>query len=92
MFSPASSGRVQHFTSASRALLAWIVHIPGNPALRASSRSRHSSARTSPTITRDGRIRSDSFTRSRSRTSPVPSSPCCLVWSATQSGWVKRSS
>ena len=35
MFSPASSGSVHIFTSASRALLAWIVHIPGRPALSA---------------------------------------------------------
>ena len=91
MLSPASNGSVQHFTSASRALLAWIVHIPGSPALRASSRSRHSSARTSPTIIRDGRMRRLSFTRSRSRTSPVPSSPCSRVCRATQSGWVNLS-
>ena len=31
MFSPASSGSVHIFTSASRALLAWIVHMPGQP-------------------------------------------------------------
>ena len=92
MFSPASSGSVHIFTSASRALLAWIVHMPGSPALRASSRSRHSSARTSPTMIRLGRIRRLSLTRSRSRISPVPSSPDCRVCSGTQSGWGKRSS
>lgn len=80
------------FTSASRALLAWMVHIPGSPALRASSRSRHSSARTSPTMIRLGRIRRLSLTRSRSRISPVPSSPHWRVCSGTQSGWTKRSS
>ncbi len=67
MFSPASSGSVHSLTSASRALLAWIVARPGSPALRASSRSRHSADRTSPTIIRVGRIRSASRTRSRKR-------------------------
>ncbi len=75
------------FTNASRALLAWIVHMPGNPALSASRRSRHSSARTSPTITRLGRMRRLSLTRSRSRISPVPSNPACRVCIGTQSGW-----
>ena len=32
-FSPASSGRVHIFVTASRAELAWIVHMPGSPAL-----------------------------------------------------------
>ena len=73
-------------TSASRALFAWIVHMPGRPALSASRRSMHSSARTSPTITRLGRIRRLSLTRSRRVISPVPSSPDCLVCNATQSG------
>ena len=50
MFSPARSGNVQALVKASRALLACSVHMPGSPELRASSRSRHSSARTSPTI------------------------------------------
>ena len=68
------------------------VHMPGSPALRASSRSRHSSARTSPTMIRLGRIRRLSLTRSRSRISPVPSSPDCRVCSGTQSGCGKRSS
>jgi hypothetical protein len=54
--------------------------------------SRLSSARTSPTMIRLGRIRSDSLTRSRSRISPVPSRPVCRVWRATQSGCGKRSS
>ena len=45
----------------------------------------------SPTITRDGRIRRLSLTRSRNLISPVPSSPCCRVCMATQSGWLKRS-
>ena len=92
MFSPASSGSVHIFTSASRALLACSVHMPGSPALSASSRSRHSSARTSPTMIRLGRIRSASLTRSRSRISPVPSRPDCRVCSGTQSGCGKRSS
>ena len=52
MFSPASSGSVHILTSASRALLACSGAMPGRPALSASSRSRHSSARTSPTIIR----------------------------------------
>ena len=90
MFSPASSGRVHALVSASRALLAWIVQRPGSPLLSASSRSSASSARTSPTMIRLGRIRSDSLIRSRSRISPVPSSPSCRVWSATQSGCGKR--
>ena len=89
---PASSGSVHIFTSASRALLAWIVHMPGSPALSASSRSRHSSARTSPTMIRVGRIRRLSLTRSRSAISPVPSRPGCRVCIATQSGWGNRSS
>ena len=42
-FSPASSGRVHILVTASRALLAWTVHIPGTPLLRAMSRSRLSS-------------------------------------------------
>ena len=92
MFSPARSGSVHIFTSASRAELAWREAIPGSPAFNASSRSRHSSARTSPTMMREGRIRRLSLTRSRSRISPVPSSPCCRVCRATQSGWPKRSS
>ena len=92
MFSPASSGSVHILTRASRAELACSEAIPGSPAFRASSRSRHSAARTSPTITRDGRIRRLSLTRSRSAISPVPSSPRCRVCIATQSGWEKRSS
>ena len=72
--------------------LAWIVHMPGSPALSASSRSMHSSARTSPTSSRLGRIRRLSFTRSRSVISPVPSSPDCRVCIGTQSGCGKRSS
>ena len=92
MFSPASSGSVHVFTSASRALLACSVHMPGSPALSASSRSRHSSDRTSPTMIRLGRIRSASLTRSRSRISPVPSSPDCRVCIGTQSGCANRSS
>ncbi|CAN5546176.1 hypothetical protein BH18ACT8_BH18ACT8_08200 [soil metagenome] len=80
------------FTNASRAELACRLAIPGSPALSASSRSRHSSARTSPTMIRDGRIRNDCFTSSRSRISPVPSRPAGRVCSATQSGWENRSS
>ncbi len=72
-FSPASSGRVHILVTASRAELAWIVHIPGSPEFSAISRSRLSSCRTSPTTMRDGRIRSASFTRRRSLISPVPS-------------------
>ena len=92
MFSPASSGSVHILTSASRALFACNEAIPGRPAFRASNRSRHSSARTSPTTMRDGRIRKLSLTRSRSLTSPVPSRPRCRVCIATQSGCEKRSS
>ena len=76
-FSPANSGRVHILTRACRAELAWMLAMPGNPALSASNRSRHSAARTSPTMMRDGRIRSDSLTRWRSTISPVPSRPAC---------------
>ena len=86
MFSPASSGRVQSLTMASRAELAWIEHMPGRPLLRAMSRSRHSSWRTSPTTSRDGRIRSASLTSRRSAISPVPSRLACRVCIATTSG------
>jgi pilus assembly protein CpaF len=92
MFSPARSGSVQSLVSASRALFACRLAIPGSPEFRASRRSRDSSARTSPTITREGRMRRHCFTRSRSVISPEPSSPCCRVCIATQSGCVKRSS
>jgi hypothetical protein len=40
---PASKGSVHSFVIASRALFAWIEHIPGSPELRAIRRSRHSS-------------------------------------------------
>ena len=53
-FSPASSGRVHILVTASRALLAWIVHMPGRPLLSAMSRSRLSAWRTSPTMSRLG--------------------------------------
>lgn len=46
MFSPASSGSVHIFTSASRAELACSEHIPGTPLFSAIRRSRHSSWRT----------------------------------------------
>ena len=59
--------------TASRALLAWMVHMPGTPLFSAMSRSRLSSWRTSPTMMRDGRIRSASLTSRRSGISPVPS-------------------
>ncbi len=72
-FSPASSGRVHILVTASRAELAWIVHMPGSPELSAMSRSRLSAWRTSPTMIRDGRIRRASLTKRRSGTSPRPS-------------------
>ena len=72
-FSPASSGSVHIFTIASRAELAWMVHMPGTPELRAMSRSRDSAWRTSPTMIREGRMRSASLTSRRRGTSPVPS-------------------
>lgn len=56
------------------------------------SKSRHSSCRTSPTMTRLGRIRSDSLTSRRNRISPRPSRFGCLVCSATQSGSCSLSS
>jgi hypothetical protein len=49
-------------------------------------RSRHSSWRTSPTISRCGRIRSASLTNRRSGISPVPSRFACRVCMATTSG------
>jgi len=58
----------------------------GSPALRAIRRSKASSARTSPTSKRSGRIRSASITSLRSRTSPVPSSDGCRHCIGTQSG------
>jgi len=76
-FSPASSGRVHIFTIASRALLAWMLAMPGSPLLRARSRSRLSACRTSPTTMREGLIRNASLTRRRKGTSPVPSSEGC---------------
>ena len=66
--------------------------MPGSPALSASSRSMHSSDRTSPTISRLGRIRRLSLTSSRSVISPVPSSPAWRVCIGTQSGCGNRSS
>jgi hypothetical protein len=75
--SPASKGSVHILVTASRALLAWIVHIPGRPELSAISRSRLSAWRTSPTMIRDGRIRRASLTRRRSGISPVPSRLGC---------------
>ena len=39
-FSPASKGSVHILVTASRALLAWMVHIPGRPELSAIKRSR----------------------------------------------------
>lgn len=72
-FSPARSGRVHIFVTASRALFAWMVHMPGRPELRAMSRSRLSDCRTSPTMIRLGLIRRASLTRRRRGTSPVPS-------------------
>ena len=71
-FSPASSGSVHILVTASRAELAWMVHMPGRPEFSAMSRSRLSSWRTSPTMMRDGRIRSASLTSRRSLISPVP--------------------
>ena len=66
--------------------------MPGSPALSASSRSMHSSDRTSPTSSRLGRIRRLSLTSSRSVISPVPSSPAWRVCIGTQSGCGNRSS
>ena len=71
-FSPASNGRVHILEIASRAEFACKVHIPGRPLLSAISRSRLSAWRTSPTISRFGRIRSASFTSRRNGTSPCP--------------------
>ena len=85
-FSPASSGSVHILTSASRAELACRVHMPGSPLLSAINRSRHSSCRTSPTISRDGRIRSASFTRRRSGISPGALQVGCRVCMPTTSG------
>jgi hypothetical protein len=65
MFSPAGSSSRDIFTSASRAELACRLAMPGSPAFNTSSRSRHSSARTSPTTSRGGRIRRLSFTNAK---------------------------
>src|SRR3954447_11152162 len=92
MFSPASRGSVHIFTTASRALLACNVHMPGRPEFRAIRRSRHSSWRTSPTTIREGRIRSASLTSRRSGISPVPSRFAWRVCMATTSGSGTRSS
>ena len=92
ILSPASNGSVHIFSNASRALLACRDVMPGSPELSASRRSRHSSARTSPTMMREGRMRRLSLTRSRSLISPVPSRPFWRVCNATQSGWLKRNS
>ena len=77
-FSPASSGSVHILVIASLAVFAWIVHMPGTPALSATSMSSDSASRTSPMMMRLGRMRSASLTRRRSGISPVPSSEGCL--------------
>src|SRR3954451_8139422 len=86
MFSPASNGSVHTFTTASRALLAFRVHMAGSPLFNAISRSRHSSWRTSPTRIREGRIRRASFTSRRSGISPAPSRFGWRVCMETTSG------
>jgi hypothetical protein len=92
MFSPAKSGRVHIFTTASRALFACRVHMPGRPLFNAISRSRHSSWRTSPTTIREGRIRSASLTSRRSGISPAPSRLGWRVCIETTSGSGTRNS
>ncbi len=47
--------------------------------------SRDSACRTSPTISRSGRMRSASLTSLRMSISPVPSRFCCLVCNPTTS-------
>ena len=64
---------MQILVTASRAEFAWIVHSPGSPEFRAMSMSSASASRTSPTISRSGRIRSASLTRRLSGISPWPS-------------------
>lgn len=91
-FSPASRGSVESLTTASRAEFAWMVDIPGNPLLRATSRSNASASRTSPTISRSGRMRNASFTSRRNGTSPVPSRLGWRHWSPTQSRFSRLSS
>ncbi len=91
-FSPASSGRVVIFATASRAVLACSVHMPGTPLFRAMSRSNASASRTSPMTSRSGRMRRASLTRRRSGTSPVPSRLAGRVCSATWSRTGRRSS
>ncbi len=59
---------------ASRGVLAWMVAIePSWPVFMACSMSKASSPRTSPRITRSGRMRSAFLTSSRWRISPLPS-------------------
>ena len=91
-FSPASSGNVQILMTASRAELAWIVHMAGSPEFVAISRSRASASRTSPMMRRSGRMRRASLTRRRRLISPTPSRLGGRVCIATQSRFLKASS
>ncbi len=89
--------------TASRGVLAWIVAIePSWPVFMACSMSKASSPRTSPRITRSGRMRSAFLTNSRWRISPLPSMfggrvsmrttcGCCSCNSAASSMVIKRS-
>src|SRR6266702_1625013 len=92
MFWPANNGSVVSLSSASRAELACSEVIPAMPLFKAISRSSASSCRTSPTISRFGRIRSASLTSQRCRISPWPSRLGCRVCIATTSGRSIRSS
>ena len=68
----ANKGSVCNFIIASFGEFACSVPIPGNPEFKAMSKSSASASRTSPTIIREGLIRSDSFIKRRRGISPVP--------------------
>ncbi len=89
--------------SNSRGLFACtVVMEPAWPVFMAWSMSNVSAPRHSPTMIRSGRIRSEFRTRSRIRTSPVPSALACRVssvttwtpwsWSSADSSMVMRRS
>ena len=86
MFSPASNGSVWSLITASRGEFACNVPMPGRPELSAMSRSKASASRTSPTIMRDGLIRSDSLIRRRRGISPSPCRFALRVCICTTSG------
>ena len=73
--------------------LAWIVDSePSLPCIIALSITKISSPSTSPTITRSGRIRLDTISRSRIGTAPSPSAFASRSSIGTMSGWACWSS